>query len=49
MQPIRTIAQPIPGDLVTSSASGLDPDISVAAAKYQVPRIARERSLKKAT
>jgi len=39
-------SQPIPVDLVTSSASGLDPDISVAAAKYQVPRIARERSLK---
>jgi K+-transporting ATPase ATPase A chain len=39
-------SQPIPIDLVTSSASGLDPDISVAAAKYQVPRIARERSLK---
>src|SRR5512137_1102038 len=38
-------SQPIPVDLVTSSASGLDPDISVAAAKYQVPRIARERSL----
>ena len=38
-------SQPIPVDLVTSSASGLDPDISVAAAKYQVPRIARERNL----
>jgi K+-transporting ATPase ATPase A chain len=38
-------SQLIPVDLVTSSASGLDPDISVAAAKYQVPRIARERSL----
>jgi K+-transporting ATPase ATPase A chain len=38
-------SQPIPVDLVTSSASGLDPDFSLAAAKYQVPRIARERNL----
>ena len=36
---------PIPVDLVTSSGSGLDPDISVAAALYQVPRIARVRGL----
>jgi potassium-transporting ATPase KdpC subunit len=36
---------PIPVDLVTSSASGLDPDISVAAAMYQAPRVARERGL----
>jgi K+-transporting ATPase ATPase A chain len=35
---------PIPIDLVTSSASGLDPDISVAAAYYQVHRIALERN-----
>lgn len=34
---------PIPVDLVTASASGLDPDISIAAANYQVERIARER------
>jgi len=35
----------IPMDLLMTSASGLDPDISPAAAEFQIPRIARERGL----
>jgi len=40
---------PIPVDLVTSSASGIDPHISLAAAYYQAPRIARIRGLSQDT
>ena len=41
----KTLPSSIPVDLITTSASGLDPDITPAAAEFQIPRVARERGL----